>query len=216
MSVRPNLLWRCGTYLTFLGLSLGAIAADAADVTDATQTLAPAHLINNVSMAVRQRLDAGAAAQALSRAEVIDIVDSLVLPNVELARMTASAMGRHWRRATPVQQLRLQEEFLRLVVHTYAGALSQIGDQSITVLPAWGEPEDVWAVVKTEVRGGRQPIRIDYRLVKTPEGWKIFDFSVMGIWLTLNYRSSFAHVIATDGIDGLILKLAEKNRVNGE
>lgn len=47
------------------------------------------------------------------------------------------------------------------------------------------------------------------------EGWKIYDFSVMGIWLTLNYRSSFAKVISTDGIDGLISKLSKTNHANG-
>jgi phospholipid transport system substrate-binding protein len=206
---RRGLLWHCGTCLTVWLACSGAFSSDANLMQE------PAGLIRSVSTAVRQRLDTTPASQALSTAEVVSIVYTLVMPNVETTRMTASAMGIHWRRATPAQQARLQEEFPRLVVHTYAGALSRFGNQTITVLPARVAPSAERAVVRTEVRGGGQPLRIDYRLMKTAEGWKIYDFSVMGVWLTLNYRSGFAHVIATDGIDGLISKLAEKNRANG-
>lgn len=101
------------------------------------------------------------------------------------------------------------------MVHTYAGALSQYGNQTITVLAARVAPTAERVIVRTEVNGGAQPLKIDYRLMKTANGWKIYDFGVMGVWLTLNYRSGFAHVIASDGIDGLISTLAEKNRANG-
>ena len=35
---------------------------------------------------------------------------------------------------------------------------------------------------------------------------------VLGVWLVENYRNSFAQEIAASGIDGLIAKLADKNK----
>jgi phospholipid transport system substrate-binding protein len=126
--------------------------------------------------------------------------------------MTASAVGRYWRQATPDQQKRLQEEFKHLLVRTYSGALTQVRDQAIEFKPLRAKPEDTEVVVKTEIRGRGEPIQIDYRMEKTAEGWKIYDVNVLGVWLVENYRSSFAQEISAGGIDGLINKLAEKNK----
>jgi phospholipid transport system substrate-binding protein len=73
------------------------------------------------------------------------------------------------------------------------------------------KPEDEEVVVRTEIRGKGEPIQLDYRLEKTPAGWKIYDVNVLGVWLVENYRGSFAAEIGTGGIDGLIAKLADMN-----
>jgi phospholipid transport system substrate-binding protein len=38
---------------------------------------------------------------------------------------------------------------------------------------------------------------------------------VLGVWLVENYRNSFAQEIGANGIDGLIAKLAERNKCRG-
>jgi phospholipid transport system substrate-binding protein len=52
----------------------------------------------------------------------------------------------------------------------------------------------------------------DYRLEKDGAGWKIYDVNVLGVWLVENYRNSFAQEIGANGIEGLIAKLAERNK----
>ena len=66
--------------------------------------------------------------------------------------------------------------------------------------------------MRTEVRGKGEPIQLDYRLEKAGDGWKIYDVNVLGVWLVENYRNSFAQEIGASGIDGLIAKLAERNK----
>ena len=75
-----------------------------------------------------------------------------------------------------------------------------------------GGADDSEVVVRTEVKGKGEPIQIDYRLERTPEGWRIYDVNVLGVWLVENYRNSFAQDISAGGIDGLIAKLAERNK----
>ena len=125
--------------------------------------------------------------------------------------MTASAVGKYWRQATPEQQKKLQDEFKVLLVRTYSGALAQVRDQTVQLKPMRAAPEDKEVVVRTEIRGRGDPIQLDYRLEQVAGGWKIYDVNVMGIWLVENYRNTFSQEIGANGIDGLIAKLAERN-----
>jgi phospholipid transport system substrate-binding protein len=67
-------------------------------------------------------------------------------------------------------------------------------------------------VVQTEVRGSGEPIKLDYRLDKPADAWKIIDVNVGGLWLVQNYRSQFATELNKGGIDGLINALVERNK----
>ena len=149
--------------------------------------------------------------------KVIALVDSKIMPNVDFQRMTASAAGPAWRKATPEQQKSLQEEFKILLVRTYAGALSQVSDQEVFLKPLRASPDDKEVVVRTDIRGRGDPVQLDYRVQKTPgqgAGWKIFDLNVMGVWLVETYRGQFAQEINAKGMDGLIATLAERNKAN--
>jgi phospholipid transport system substrate-binding protein len=66
--------------------------------------------------------------------------------------------------------------------------------------------------VRTEVKGGGEPIQLDYRLEKSGDSWKIYDVNVLGIWLVNQYKSAFGQEVKNGGIDGLIAKLAERNK----
>ncbi len=152
-------------------------------------------------------------------ARIVTLVDSKIMPNVNFHRMTASAVGPNWRKATPEQQKRLQEEFKILLVRTYAGALSQVNDQVVEMKPLRASPEDKEVVVRSEVKGRGDPIQLDYRLEKTPgdgAGWKIYNLNVLGVWLVETYRSQFAQEISANGIDGLICSLADRNKANAK
>jgi phospholipid transport system substrate-binding protein len=133
--------------------------------------------------------------------------------------MTASAVGPPWRQATPEQQKRLEDAFKTLLVRTYAGALDQVSDQTVSVRPFRGSPDDKEVLVRTEVKGSGDPVQLDYRLEKTPGeagGWKIYNINVLGVWLVDTYRTQFAQQINAKGIDGLIAALEARNKNNGK
>ena len=195
-------------------LSFAAVMAAAATPTSA-QAQRPDDLIKQVSVEVLDTIKADKSLQQGDVQKIIALVDEKVMPHVNFQRMTASAVGRYWRQATPEQQKRLQEEFKILLVRTYSGALTQVKDQKVHIKPMRGSPDDPEVVVRSEIRGGGDPIQLDYRLEKTSNGWKIYDVNVLGVWLVENYRSSFAQEIGANGIDGLIAKLAERNKSAG-
>jgi phospholipid transport system substrate-binding protein len=167
-----------------------------------------------------ETLDIIKADKALRNGDVnklTQLVDDKLMPHVNFRRMTSLATGPAWRKATPEQQKRLQDEFKILLVRTYAGALSQVSDQVVVVKPLRPGQEDKNLVVNTEVRGKGDPIQLDYRLEKTPgegAGWMIFDLNVLGVWLIENYRTQFTKEINAGGIDALIASLAARNKSN--
>ena len=174
---------------------------------------APDALIKEVSSDVLDSLKADKTIQTGDVKKVTALVDQKVMPYVDFQRMTSSAVGRYWRQATPDQQKRLQDEFKLLLVRTYSGALAQVSEeQTIELKPMRSAPTDPEVVVRTEIRGKGDPIQLDYRLAKAGASWKIYDVNVLGVWLVENYRNSFAQEIGANGIDGLIGKLAERNK----
>ena len=190
----------------------GAGAVHAADE-------APDAMVQRLSTEVLDALRADKSIKAGDLDKVIALVDKTIMPNVNFRRMTAAAVGPGWRKASPEQQKRLQDEFKTLLVRTYAGALAQVSDQTINVKPLRASPEDKDVLVRTEVRGRGAPIQLDYWLEKTPgqgAGWKIYNLNVLGAWLVETYRSQFAREINAKGIDGLIDALAARNLSNAK
>ena len=177
---------------------------------------APDALIKRVATEVLDAVKADAAIQAGDMAKVMALVDGKIMPNVNFARMTASAVGRFWRQASPEQQQQLQDEFKTLLVRTYSGALGQVKDQTLSFRPMRAAPTDTEVVVRSDVRGRGDPIQLDYRLEKTEAGWKIYDLNVMGVWLVETYRTQFAAEINAKGIDGLIATLSKRNKSNAK
>ncbi|HEY9096261.1 MAG TPA: ABC transporter substrate-binding protein [Hydrogenophaga sp.] len=172
----------------------------------------PDALVQRISSEVMDAVKADPAIQAGDVNRIVALVDSKIMPNVNFSRMTASAVGRFWRQATPEQQAKLQAEFKTLLVRTYAGALGEVKDQTLSFKPTRFRPEDTDVVVRSVVRGRGEPIQLDYRLEKGDNGWKIYDLNVLGIWLVDTYRSQFAQEINSNGLDGLIATLAQRNK----
>lgn len=176
------------------------------------QVEAPDALVKRISSEALEAVKADPAIQAGDVARIMALVDSKIMPSVNFTRMTSSAVGRFWRQATPEQQQRLQAEFKTLLVRTYSGALGEVRNQTLSFRPLRARAEDTEVVVRSEVRGRGEPIQLDYRLEKTPEGWKIYDINVLGLWLVDSYRNQFAQEINANGIDGLIASLAQRNK----
>jgi len=197
------------SWLAILSLSAAAWALPAVAADEA-----PDAMVKRISTEVLNAVKADQAIQAGDINRIVNLVDTKIMPNVNFTRMTASAVGRYWRQATPEQQKQLQDEFKTLLVRTYSGALGEVKDQTLSFKPLRMQPTDTEVIVRSEVRGRGEPIQLDYRLEKSAGGWKIYDLNVLGVWLVETYRTQFAQEISAKGIDGLIASLAQRNKTN--
>ena len=203
------------TRQTLNGLAAAAFAMAVVGV-QAQAAKTPDALIKEVSVDVLDAVKSDKSVRSGNIDRVNALVDQKVMPHVDFERMTASAVGRYWREATPDQKKRLEAEFKLLLIRTYAGALAQVSEeQKVDIKPMRTPAGDSDVVVRSEIRGKGDPIQLDYRLEKSGDTWKIYDVNVLGVWLGQNYRNSFAQEIGANGIDSLITKLAEKNKSAG-
>ena len=193
-------------------LAMATIAfATAAQAAPATE--APDVLVKRISQDVIDTAKSDKGIQAGDINRVNALVETKILPYVDFQRMTSLAAGRHWRTATPDQQQRLSAEFRTLLVYTYSGALSQIKNETVDFKPLRASPDDTEVEVRSQVNVARgEPVPLNYRVAKSPTGWKIYDINVLGAWLVETYKSSFNSEISKGGIDGLIKTLSDKNK----
>jgi phospholipid transport system substrate-binding protein len=174
---------------------------------------APDALVKRLSYEILEIIKSDKELKAGNPRRVQEVVASKLLPHLNFRKTTSITVGRHWREATPEQQEQLTEEFRNLLIYTYSGALSQVGDQKLEIRPLRGSLSDDDVEVRTYViQSGREPVEVNYRLEKTQEGWKIYDVSVFGAWLTEAYKNTFSAEVSRGGIEGLLRTLQQKNR----
>ncbi|WP_194724309.1 MlaC/ttg2D family ABC transporter substrate-binding protein [Noviherbaspirillum malthae] len=198
------------TLFAIASLTIGALGfAPAASAQEA-----PDALVKRISQEVLDAAKSDKDIQGGNQKKVLELVEAKILPHVDFQRMTALAAGRFWREATPEQQKQLTTEFRSLLIYTYSGAISQVRDQKLEFKPLRADASDTEVEVRSQVvqpRGG-DPIQLNYRLEKSPSGWKIYDVNVLGAWLVETYKGNFASEISKGGIDGLIKTLSDRNK----
>jgi phospholipid transport system substrate-binding protein len=197
------------------GLSMAILAARPAIAAEAVSRadMAPDALVQSVSVEVLDNIKSDAALRNGDFDKLQKLIDDKVAPYVDFERMTKLSVGPGWRGATPEQRQALMREFRTYVVRTYSGALSRVTDHQVKMRPFKAQPADTDVLVRTLVAPSNgDPIQLDYRLEKSPAGWKIYDVTILGVSMVETFRASFASEVNQNGVDGLIKALADRNK----
>ncbi|WP_028206564.1 MlaC/ttg2D family ABC transporter substrate-binding protein [Paraburkholderia nodosa] len=192
-------------FAMFLSFAGGAFA-------QTVDTSNPDAMVQTVTQQVMSQIKGDKTIQSGDISKITLLVNEKILPYTDFHRTTQLAMGRNWRTATPEQQQQVIEQFKTLLIRTYSGALAQVRDQQIQYKPFRANPDDTDVVVRSTVMNGGQPIELDYRLYKTPQGWRVYDINVLGAWLIQAYQQQFQEKIQQGGVDGLIQFLTQRNQ----
>jgi phospholipid transport system substrate-binding protein len=142
-------------------------------------------------------------------------VDALVVEGFDLDRVARIALGRYWKAADEAQRREFTALFRAYVLTSYGRRFGEYGDRRLRVVGAAPAGEGD-ATVETHVEGGATPVRLDWRLARAGDGWRVLDLTVEGVSLLLTYRNEFAAVIEQGGggLSGLIGEL--RTRVSAE
>ena len=138
ISLSRRTLWQVLTLSALLAAPLAHASEEAADA-----------FIKRVTTETLDLVKADKSLRNGDPSKIMQLVDGKLMPHVNFRRMTALATGPAWRKATPEQQKRLQDEFKTLLVRTYSGALSQVSDQTVFVKPLRPGQYDKNLVVNT-------------------------------------------------------------------
>lgn len=128
----------------------------------------------------------------------------LFVGNMDVPRIGAFALGQYARTPTPEQKaeyLRLVENF---IVKVYATRLSDYTNQVFSILnsqPKGNRGQEVIVKSQIEFTTGRDPVPVEWWLLRTDDGFKVFDVKVVGIWMAQEQRSTFISVIRNNNGD---------------
>ncbi|MCG6887324.1 MAG: ABC transporter substrate-binding protein [Proteobacteria bacterium] len=148
---------------------------------------------------------------------VFILVNEILAPRVDMETASRLALGKHWRSATSEQRRRFTTEFRNLLVRYYSLTLMtqlDMQDLPVNVIEFLPGPQ---LATRYQVHSRvniphHQAVDVDYAVHRVDNAWKVYDIRVGGISLVTAYRSVFASEIHQHGLDGLIERLAEKNK----
>jgi phospholipid transport system substrate-binding protein len=114
------------------------------------------------------------------------------------------ALGPQWNRQPPAKQQEFSREFSRLLFSKYIENIDNYANEKITYSQRKIGPQHV---VVEAVVGGQA---IDYALHFRNGNWTVYDVSVGGLSLVINYRSQFDQMLANGSFDNLLMTLKQQ------
>jgi phospholipid transport system substrate-binding protein len=144
--------------------------------------------------------------QFLQRRKLERVILDTLFDFEEMARRALGANGRRYEdrmgEFTPL--------FVDLLEHVYMGELEENGDAKIQYGREIIVGDKIVEIdTKTRLRDGSE-YSVDYKLLLSPAGWRVFDVIVGGISLVENYRSQFDRVLRKKSFDELLQDMREK------
>ena len=141
-------------------------------------------------------------------------LEAIVTRAIDLKAMVESAMAKNWRTATPAQRKRLVAAFENRFRKASGSELDSYRSSEVQYQKE-ADAGGGLVQVPTRIVVKGEPTEITYTLRRGRDGWRIIDIVVDGVSTVTNYRSSFARIIAKEGVDGLIRRLEKGSAAEG-
>lgn len=138
-------------------------------------------------------------------------VENIAYVNFDFETISKLVLAKNWPKLSKQKQGEFVVEFKRHLSATYWKTLEDYRNEKVLVEGARQEKNGDVTVRSTIKSERSEPIRIDYRLRNQAGAWKVIDVVIENVSLVQNFRSQTQELIASDGIDGLIGALREKN-----
>jgi phospholipid transport system substrate-binding protein len=138
--------------------------------------------------------------KAASPTERVAHFGSIVDRHFDVPRIAQSMLGRYWQNATDGERTDFTRVFRAYLIRTYSDNFSRIRTDSFHVIDQRPESDTV-TIVRTDlslVETG-QPMTVEWRVIKEPDGFKINDMSVGGASLADAQRAQFEAALQRDG-----------------
>ncbi len=174
---------------------------------------APRDVIKTTTDQVLMEVKSDREALRADPAKMYNLVSELIFPHFDFPIMAQWVLGSHWKDASEATRKEFIEQFRKLLVRTYATALLEFSNQTISYPDAEDTQKGKTVLVRQSIgQTGSEPIVLGYRLHRPSEQWKVLDVAVDGVSLVKTYRASFVSIIKEGGVEGLISSLSEKNK----
>lgn len=190
--------------LAMAGLCLAAGAA-AVRVEAASPRQAVEGQVNRVLAAL-----ADPAFKDQAREVKIAKIRSIVNEIFDYTELSKRTLGREWGRFNPAQQNEFVTLFSDLLEKTYADRLLSYSNEKVEFEKETMLREGLAEVTSVVTTSDGKKIPLDYRLLDTGKGWKVYDVVIEGISMVKNYRDQFRDILARQPPEEVLKTLRER------
>ena len=167
------------------------------------QQQSPAQLLEMGVKVLQDYLKSG---QLEDQDKVVEFLDSQMAQFFDFEQMARWAAGYHYNRMNSAQQYIFQSNLKKMFFAAFARIVSAYGDSQprIEFLPPRRQGYEEVVVTARVIPSKNFPIRIDFRFMQGPSGWKIYDVGTNGNSAVAYYRAYFNNLIRSRGFNALL------------
>ena len=139
------------------------------------------------------------------KSKVIEITS----PVFGLSLMAKLSLGKeHWSQFNAKQRTEFIDLFTDLFENFYIDKLDFFSNETVVFQPATIVKQNKVLIQTALISKGTQYSML-YKMFKTKNGWRIYDFEIEGVSILRSYRSQYHHFLKKGGIEGLLAKMRE-------
>jgi phospholipid transport system substrate-binding protein len=138
---------------------------------------------------------------SLSDAQRVARFRDLFVVSFDLLAIGQFVLGRHWRAATPDEQLQFLKLFERQQVLIWAGRFKYFQGQTMIVDAADVDSNGGWQVASHVNTANGQPFPVDWSVAQSSGNWRVDDVTIAGASLAFTLREDFGAVLKAHGGD---------------
>lgn len=142
------------------------------------------------------------------KAEKREMIRKVVSKKFSYYEMSRRSLAKHWKKRTPKEKKIFMSLFGKLLENSYANKIESYTNEKI--LYVGEKKKGNFALVKTIIQKSNDEISVNYKLIKSGDDWKIYDFIVGGVSMIRNYRTQFKRIIHKSSYEELVSKLKKK------
>lgn len=119
---------------------------------------------------------------------------SLIDWGLDLRAIGERALGWKWEEATPTERTAFQQAFRYYLVQNFADRVNGAADGTLVILSMQADGPAVTVVTEAVSNNGVAP-PIEWRVLRSPAGWRLYDISINQISIAAIMRSQVNAVI---------------------
>lgn len=140
--------------------------------------------------------------------QVFAFLDRAVAPFVDFQQMARWVAGPLARGMGPEQRMRFAAALRYNMLTALAAGLASQGIRDVRFFPPRGNPAAGDVTVGMGVAGPAGiPVKLDFRLMSGPHGWRVVDVSANGISAVAYYRNQVRQLVNQYGFEGAVARL---------
>ena len=139
------------------------------------------------------------------RSKVIEITN----PVFSFSLMAKLSLGKvHWSQFNAKQKAEFIDLYTKLFQSFYIEKLDFFSNETVVFQPATIVKQKKVLIQTALISKGTQYSML-YKMFKTKNGWRIYDFEIEGVSILRSYSSQYHHFLKKGGIEGLLAKMRE-------